>query len=343
MKKIKFTPRLLLLAALLAFMLVFPQIFNRPYLLAIMITTFYIGCASLAWSILGGMIGQVSLGHAAFMGLGAYISTVLLQKLHLSPWLSMIVVFFVVGALIALLMIPCFGLKGAYFSLATIAFGEMFINLFTNWAFVGGGQGLMLGIGKDSFWMLRFKSKVPYYYVALGMLIAFYIIVRRIDRSKLGYAFKTIREDEGTANAIGINPQRYKTIATFLSAGMVAVVGVFYANYIRYINTDIMSQAESLSFVLPAVIGGVSTVEGPILGALIIVPISQYLSSTLGSVLPGANLVVYACILIGVILFQPAGLLGWFYHSALKKKIDAKMGVKTADAHTETESKAEKE
>lgn len=154
------------------------------------------------------------------------------------------------------------------------------------------------------------------------MVIAVYLIVRAIDRSKFGYALKTVREDEDTANAIGINPLKYKVLATFVSCGLIAVCGVFYANYIRFINPDIMIQAQSVEFVLPAVIGGIGSVTGPLIGAIILTPLAQYLNSTLSSIAPGANLLVYAIILIVVILFQPRGIMGWYNGSKFKVKVD---------------------
>lgn len=314
----------LMVVAFLLVAALMPVIITKSYIQAILVLTVYTAGCSLAWSILGGMVGQTSLGHAAFAALGSYVGTIFVVNLNLSPWLAMIVAFFVVGGLITLLMWPCFGLKGTYFTLTTIAFAEAFRNVFTNWKYVGAGQGLMLPLvrkGEESLWMLAFRDKVSYYYVGLLLLLAFYLIVKWIDGSKLGYALKTIREDEDTAQAIGIKPIKYKLIATFISCGMVAVMGVFYASYIRYISPELMLKNKSLEFVLPAVIGGISTVEGPVLGSLIIVPLSQWLNSELGSILPGSNLVVYALILIVVVMFRPAGILGWLQQRQQKKRI----------------------
>ena len=181
---------------------------------------------------------------------------------------------------------------------------------------------VIIPFGDNSLALLRFKSKVPYFYLSLLMVIAVYLIVRAIDRSKFGYALKTVREDEDTANAIGINPLKYKVLATFVSCGLIAVCGVFYANYIRFINPDIMIQAQSVEFVLPAVIGGIGSVTGPLIGAIILTPLAQYLNSTLSSIAPGANLLVYAIILIVVILFQPRGIMGWYNGSKFKVKVN---------------------
>lgn len=318
----KISIRHILILILLVVAVCIPLVIKTPYLLSICITTFFIGSCALSWSILGGLTGQISLGHAAFMALGAYISTLLLIHGNLSPWISMIIVFFVVGLIAALLLSPCFVLRGPYFSLVTIAFSEAFRNLFLNWGFAGQGQGLTLPFGESSFALIRFTSKVPYYYIALGMLIVFYIVLRKIDVSKLGYGLKTIREDEDTANAIGINPLRYKAAATFVSAGMIAVSGVFYASYIRYINPDILLSSASVQYVMPGIIGGIGSVTGPLLGSIILTPLSEYLNATLSQIASGVNLVVYAIIIILVILYQPSGIMGWFTHSKLKKNIN---------------------
>ena len=313
--------RHILIALLIIVLAIVPAFVTTTYVMGIFVTTFYVGCCTLAWSILGGLTGQISLGHAGFMGLGSYISAILLNNMGISPWISMVIAFVVVGLLTAVLLSPCFGLTGPYFTLVTIAFTEAFRNLFTNWEYAGSGQGILVPIDNGNILSMRWISKVPYYYIALIMVILFYLILRIIDRSKLGYAFKTIREDEDTAHAVGINSFKYKFIATFLSAGLIAVVGVFYVNYIGYINPDIFKNANSLDYVMPAIIGGIGSIVGPLLGAGILTPLSEWLNAALSQI-AGLNLVVYAAIVIIVILFQPNGIMGWFTHSKLRKKIN---------------------
>ena len=313
--------RHILIALLIIVLAIVPAFVTTTYVMGIFVTTFYVGCCTLAWSILGGLTGQISLGHAGFMGLGSYISAILLNNMGISPWISMVVAFVVVGLLTAVLLSPCFVLTGPYFTLVTIAFTEAFRNLFTNWEYAGSGQGILVPIDNGNILSMRWISKVPYYYIALIMVILFYLILRIIDRSKLGYAFKTIREDEDTAHAVGINSFKYKFIATFLSAGLIAVVGVFYVNYIGYINPDIFKNANSLDYVMPAIIGGIGSIVEPLLGAGILTPLSEWLNAALSQI-AGLNLVVYAAIVIIVILFQPNGIMGWFTHSKLRKKIN---------------------
>ncbi|MCH3918090.1 MAG: branched-chain amino acid ABC transporter permease [Spirochaetia bacterium] len=318
----KLNKKLLMLVALLLIIVLLPIFITVPYIISIFITTFLTISCSLAWNILGGMTGQISLGHAAFMALGAYITTMLLNYFNISPWLSIIIVFFIVGSLGAVILSPCFVLHGAYFSLVTIAFGEAFRNLFLNWELAGKGQGLLLTYGKPSFALMRFGSKAPYFYISLVMMAGYYLVIKRIDHSKLGYGLKTIREDEDTAKAVGINPLKYKMIATFISSGMIAVCGVFYACYVRYVNPDIMMTSKSVEYVLPAIIGGLGSVAGPLIGGAILVPLSEYLNASLSSIANGFNLVVYSAIIIAVIVLQPSGITGWYRHSKLKTRIN---------------------
>ncbi len=321
----------IILALALAGMLLLPLgIGHEPYIVHIFIMAFYVGTASMAWSILGGMAGQLSLGHATFMGLGAYTTSALVIKTGLSPWFALPLAFVGVGLAAVVLFYPCFVLRGPYFTLATIAFGETFRNLLMNWSYVGRGQGLLMPFGADSFWAMRFLSKIPYYYMSLAMLILVSLAVWRLDRSKWGYAFKTIREDEDTANAIGINTTRYKLYAAFLSAGCTAVAGVFYSQYLRFIDPDIMMQIYSVEFVLPAIIGGMGFVGGPLLGAVILIPLSEFLRANLAGVVPGSNLIIYALILITVIRLQPKGLLGWYQERELegRKRLSSSARVK---------------
>ena len=303
--------RKLPLVAGLVVLVVLPLFIDAPYILHVAIMTFYFGMVSVAWNILGGLAGQFSLGHAAFMAIGAYSSTLLVIKFDISPWIGMWMGGVLAGAIAAVIFYPCFVLRGPYFALATIAFGETFRNLFTNWALVGKAQGILLPIYQNPWYYMQFSSKVPYYYISLGLMVFMYLAFIYIDRSKLGYAFKSIREDEDAANAIGIHIVRYKLAAVFLSVGLTAVAGAFYAQYVRYVEPDLMLVQYSVEIVLPAIIGGIGTVSGPLLGSFILTPLSEYLRATLGSQIAGIHLIVYSLVLIIVIRLKPEGLIGW--------------------------------
>ena len=290
-----------------------PLFVRAPYLLHIFNITFYMATASMAWSILGGMTGQNSLGHACFMGMGAYISSLLVIKFSLSPWLSLPIAMVVTGIMAMILFYPCFILKGPYFTLVTIAFSEVIRNFLINWPYANRANGILLPFGADSLSHFRFFSKVPYFYAGIVMMVLVYFFIKKLDKSKIGFALKTIREDEDVAAAIGIYPTKYKVIAVGISAMITAVTGFYYASYLRYIDPDIMLQTYSTQFVLPAIIGGIRFVSGPILGAFILVPLSEFLRSALGNIFPGVNLIVYAITLILIIRFQPVGIMGWWH------------------------------
>jgi branched-chain amino acid transport system permease protein len=295
----------------LLFLCMAPFFVEAPYILHIFNLTFYLATTSMAWSILGGMTGQNSLGHACFMGLGAYISSLLITKFSFIPWLALPVCMCLTGLIAMVLFYPCFILRGPYFTLVTIAFGEVFRNFLINWPYANKANGILLPFGEDSLAHFRFFSKVPYFYTGIIMMVLVYLFLKFFERSKIGFALKSIREDEDAAAAIGIYPTKYKVIAVGISATITALAGYYYALYFRYIDPDIMLQTYSTEFVLPAIIGGISYIGGPILGALILVPLSEFLRAVLGGVFPGVNLIVYALTLIVIIRFRPTGILGW--------------------------------
>ena len=269
-----------------------PTVVTLPYILNIFILVFYMSTLSMAWNLLGGMTGQNSLGHAAYMGLGAYICCLAVVNTGANPWLSAILAMVVVGLVAGIIFFPCFILRGPYFTLVSIAFGESIRQVIINSEFFGRASGIGLPFGMDSWLDFRFASKLPYYYVGMIMLIGVYLLMKKIDRSKMGFALKTIREDEDAAAAMGINPVRYKVTAVVISAMVAALVGFFYASYIRYIDPELMIQAKSVESVLPAVVGGAAYVEGPLVGGLLMIPLSEYLRANFSSILPGINMSV---------------------------------------------------
>lgn len=309
---------------LLVFLLI-PAVVKSPYILNIFVLVFYMSTLSMAWNLLGGMTGQNSLGHAAYMGLGAYACCLLVVKTGTNPWIAAVFGMVVVGLVAGVVFYPCFILRGPYFTLVSIAFGESIRQVIINSAFFGRASGVGLPFGKNSWLHFRFASKIPYYYVGMLMLIGIYLLMKKIDRSKMGFALKTIREDEDAAAAIGINPTKYKIIAVVISAMVAALVGFFYASYIRYIDPDLMIQVKSTESVLPAVVGGAAYVEGPLVGGLIMIPLSEYLRANFSSILPGFNMLMYAVTLLVVIRFRPTGILGWYMHSRTKAFIDEKI------------------
>ena len=274
---------------------------------------------------LGGITGQNSLGLAAYMGLGAYVCCLVVTKTGMNPWVAAVLDMLVVGVVAGVIFFPSLILRGPYFTLVSIAFAESIRQFIINSEFFGRASGVGLPFGKDSFAQFRFTSKVPYYYIGFIMMVGVYLIMKKIGRSKLGFALRTIREDEDAAAAIGINPTKYKVIAVVISAIIAGLVGFFYVSYIRYIDPDIMIQSKSTEIVLPAVVGGAAYIEGPLIGGLIMIPLSELLRANFAAILPGINMLMYAIVLIVVIRFRPSGILGWYMNSKVKTFIDEKI------------------
>lgn len=315
------TRNLILIAALLVVLIILPLVVTQQYVQHIFIYTFYIACGSMAWSILSSMTGQFSMGHALYIGLGAFTVTVLQIQLGWSPWISVLIAMVVYGLLAMLVFYPCFCLTGPYFTLATIAIAEMIRNIALGMPLLNKASGLTVPFGEDNFALIRFVTdKTPYYYIALGMLLLITAIVFIIDKSKLGYAFKTVREDEGTANAVGINPLKYKLISVFISVALTVLCGMFYAVYFRFVDPDVMLQQYSVEFVLPAIVGGIGFAGGPLLGAAILIPLSEILRAQFGGVISGINVVIYSLVMILIIRFQPKGIIGWYQDRRIMKR-----------------------
>jgi branched-chain amino acid transport system permease protein len=305
--------------ALLAALLAFPLVFTLPYPRDVMIRIFLYAMLASAWNVLAGYCGQISLGHAVFFGTGAYASTVLATQDWLgvwaSPWLGMLL-----GAALAVLLsqvigYPVFRLRGHYFAIATIAVGEIVQTLVINWDGVGGARGLFVPIKRpDSLINLQFhESKQTYYYIALALLLLALAINRWIVRSRTGYYFRAIREDQDAAAALGVPVARYKQRAMAVSAGLTAAGGTFYAQYVFFIDPEsVLPLSLSILICLVAVLGGVGTLWGPLLGAAILVPLGEVTRIHLGGTGKALDLVVYGLLIMIISVIQPGGIMALF-------------------------------
>jgi branched-chain amino acid transport system permease protein len=292
------------LGSLLAlFLALAPLLFQRRYAQHVLILVLLYVVLSSAWNILGGFAGQLSLGHAAFFGIGAYVAAILSSKSSISPWWAIILG--PAAALPAALIIgwACFRLRGPYFALATIAVGEVIRLLALNWrALTGGAVGIVIRPSVFSG-----TSKIPYYYIALILALSSVALSWWLRSSRLGYFLMAIREDEETAESIGIDAARCKLTALALSAALTALGGAFYANYFLFVDPSIVLPLSlSVEIVLMAIIGGLGTVWGPVLGAALL----KVSSEALRNAFERANLLIYGLLLMAVILFMPGGLVG---------------------------------
>lgn len=308
------TAKRIVLLALLAFALVLPSLVANASQLNYAILVLMIAQAGVAWNILGGYAGQVSLGHAAFYGIGAYTSTQLLLAFGLSPWLGMLA-----GGVVAVLFAlaigwPCFRLKGHYFAMATIAIAEILQVVVTNWDWLGGAVGISLPLAETGWRGFVFnKSNDPYYYIILGLLLLTLGASRLIERSFLGYYFRAIKDEPDAARSIGIDLKRYKLIAIAASSFLTALGGTFYAQKELFIDPgSTMATSLSIKIALVAILGGVGTLGGPVVGALILTAIEELTRALFGGTGRGTDLIIYALLIIGVAVFYPSGITGWW-------------------------------
>ncbi len=266
-------------------LLAFPLIFTLPYPRDVMIRIFLYAMLATAWNVLAGYCGQISLGHAVFFGTGAYTSTILVKALGLTPWAGMLA--------------------------GTIAVGEIVQTLTINWDWVGGARGLFIPIDRTgSLLAFQFRDKQVYYYIALGILLLALGVTRRIERSRTGYYFRAIREDQDAAASLGIPVARYKQRAMALSAGLTALGGTFYAQYILFIDPEsVMPLSLSILICLVAVLGGVGTLWGPLIGAAILVPLGEATRIYLGGTGKAIDLLIYGFLIMVISVIQPGGIM----------------------------------
>jgi branched-chain amino acid transport system permease protein len=263
------------------------------------------------WNILGGYAGQFSFGHAAFFGIGAYTSSLLFVDFGITPWFGMFlggILAMLLGLFIGYLVFQ-YGLKGPYFALSMLAVAEMLGVIAVNWKFVKAALGILIPLG-NSFWKFAFEDRLPYYYVILAMTIGIIILTKWVQESRTGHYFVAIREDEDAAKALGINIRRYKIIAMALSGFTTALGGSFYAQYYYYIDPDLSFGAHvSVDILLRPIVGGPGTVFGPLVGSLLLSPLSE-MTRSLFRQYSGLHLMIFGSVLIAVIIFLPRGVIG---------------------------------
>jgi len=276
-----------------------------------------------SWNIITGFTGQTSFGHAAFFGIGAYTSTMLFWKFMVSPWVGMLIGGIIATIVAFIVSYPCFKLKGHYFAIATLAISEIILQLFVSWEYVEGATGISLPIMSEGVWQLQFhSSKLPYFYITFILFIIVLIVAYIVENSKMGYYLKAIRESHEVAEAIGINPTKYKLYAMMISAFLTALFGSIYAQYILYIDPFmVFPLALSMRIVLLTVLGGLGTLYGPIIGAAILIPLSEYTRILLGGTGKGVDLIIFGLLVVVVACYQPNGIVGLFSKYFKKKGI----------------------
>jgi branched-chain amino acid transport system permease protein len=284
----------------------------RGYWIRVLTFTLLFAAMAQAWNIVGGLANQLSLGHAAFFGIGAYTSTILLVKFSITPWLGMLAGG-ALGAIAALVIaIPTMRLQGHYFALATLAFGEVMRVIANVWtSLTGGPGGLSVPFPPPSLSAYSFKVLRPHAYIALVALIVVTTIFEMIRRGAMGYRLRAIKENSAAAEVIGIDTAKVKLQAAVLSGALMATLGTLYAQVAVFFDPDTVFGVASISIrvALIAILGGVGTAIGPILGAFFIIPLEELMNELLSSRAAGLSQLVFGLILIAVILWRPRGFV----------------------------------
>ncbi len=341
------TVSLLAAAVIVAALFFVPKFVQNTYALHIMILIFLNILLGSSWNILGGYTGQYSVGHAAYFGIGAYATLMLLQFGHVPPWygvwagmLAAFVVALIVGT-------TCFRLRGPYFVLASIAVTEILrVTALNLKDITNGAEGILATevppLTIRGVVVTDFLTKVPFYYTGLGFVLAVILVSWLVQHSKLGYYFQAIREDQDAANSLGISLTLYKNAALAISAVFTSVAGSLYAVYVGFIDPPtVMGLELSVQIVLICIIGGIGTIMGPVVGAGVLIPLSEALRSNLiteelidwGLVnadsrtgvflsenLGHAHVLIYGILVVIVILFMPDGIVGFIRKMATRKK-----------------------
>lgn len=295
----------------LVFLLAFPLAVKNPFFLDLGIVVMMWATLGIAWNLLGGYAGQVSFGHAAFYGVGAYATIILYLKLGIAPWYG-IVIGGLLGAAVSLpIGYLCFRLSGPYFSLATLAVAEIMRLVALNWeSLTAGPMGLLITTlpAVDIFGVsINWERKEPFFYIMAAIVIVTVAAAYALTRSRLGAYLLAIRENEDAAQSIGIDTTRAKVATLAVSAFFTAAAGGFYALYYRYLDPDaVFPISLSIETVFIAVVGGLATVAGPIVGAVFLTMFAELFREYFAA----GHLIFYGLCMMLVIRFLPEGIWG---------------------------------
>jgi branched-chain amino acid transport system permease protein len=305
----------------LIFLALLVAVVQNAFVLHLLIMVFTSIALGLAWNFIGGYGGQLSFGHAAFYGIGAYTSTLLFVHAGVTPWLGMLAGGILAVAASLVLGIPCFRLRGTYFTLATIAFAEVLRILIVYFKeFTGGSIGIVLKFNAG-FLNLMFKDREPFAYIALGFMALTYYLSVWVENSRLGYYLTALKENEDGARALGINTYRCKLIALMISAFLTALIGSFFAQYLTFIEPESeFSLGLSIAMTLPVMIGGIGTALGPVIGAFIITPLQELLRIYISGEYQGLQHIIYGIVLVVVVICIPQGVYRWVTEIIFKKR-----------------------
>jgi branched-chain amino acid transport system permease protein len=306
--------RILVPAVVIVSALALPAIVGgNSYLLSIVVRALLFIALGQAWNVVAGIGGQLSLGHGVFFGVGAYGTAILFNSFGVTPWVGSVIGALASIAVAVLMGGATFRLRGVYFALATVAISlclEKLARYFIN--VTGGDAGLAVRFIGDSFWAAQSRSPLPFFFTALAMVVAYYALTLWLLKSKFGYQLQVVRDDEEAAAASGVPVFRTKMLGLALSAGMTALTGALYVQFYLAIDPGAaFGLSQAIQIQLPALIGGIGTAGGPILGGALMIAVSEltnWLSAHTS--IHGLDILAYGLILLMVVMFVPGGIFG---------------------------------
>ena len=288
-----------------------PVLTSSGVILNFVMTSLYACLLAQAWNILGGFGGQFSFGHALFFGTGAYAQAILQLQFNVNAWLALplaMAASAMVGAWVGALSFR-YGLKGSYFALVTLAFAEVFRIVALSVPFTGAGVGLMLPL-QSSAAAMQFGTRAGFVWLMLGLVALALCVTVWLRHSRFGAYLQAVRDNEDAARAIGVNPFQVKLLATVLSGGLMGAGGAFYVQVFQYIDPGIAyGPHTSVEALVGAIVGGMGTLWGPVVGALALHVLADLTRNLFGQ-LPGINMVIYGAVLVMIVMFLPRGFAG---------------------------------
>lgn len=308
-------PKTVAMTVFIIFLLILPLISRNEYSFQYFSMVMLYAYWATSWNIIGGFTGQNALGHSVYIGVGAYVSVLLLNNCGIPVWIGMFAGGFAAGILSVIISYPCFRLRGVYFTLSTVALQTVICTIMTSESTVlgvktGGAQGIRIAWTGGGLATLQFMSKIGYYYLFLAFALVAVFICFVIRKSKTGFYLRAISTDEDAARSLGVNVPYFKLKAMFISAFMTAVGGALYAQFVLFLDPSRVFGFDLASeLVILSVVGGKGYVLGPMIGACLMVPIKEIMRSSFSNSMAGIWAVFYGLVLLLSIFFMPKGII----------------------------------
>lgn len=296
--------KLTLIGALLI-ILILPQVVTSEYVMHVLIMVGLYIILSLSLNLVSGYTGQLSLGHAAFYGIGAYVAALLMLRLNLSYWAVVPLAGLVTAAFGFILGLPTLRLQGDYLAIVTLGFGEIVRLVFLNWDKVTRGPMGLPGIPSPQIGNFVFMSKVPYFYLVMGMMLITLVFMIRVSESEMGLSLMAVSHDEVAAEAVGVNTLKAKLLAFTLSAFFAGIAGSFYATYISFISPDSFMFMDSITILAMVVLGGLASIPGVVIGAIVLGLAPEVLRF-----MADYRMLLYGALMVIMMIFKPDGFWG---------------------------------